>query len=56
MLPDWLVRPGLDSGALRAILPAWSGPVSALCALYRVELRGVARVRVFVEHLRANLG
>jgi DNA-binding transcriptional LysR family regulator len=55
VLPEWLVARELASGALRTILSAWTCSRSSLSALYRVELRGDARVRALVEHLRAAL-
>lgn len=55
VLPEWLVADELASGALRPILSAWTCPRTSLSALYRVELRGDARVRALVEHLRAAL-
>lgn len=55
VLPEWLVAPELASGALRTILSAWTCPRVSLSALYRVELRGDARVRALVEHLRGAL-
>jgi DNA-binding transcriptional LysR family regulator len=54
-LPTWLVADALAAGALRPLLPRWTCPPAQLLALYRVELRGAARVRVFVEHLRRSL-
>lgn len=55
VLPDWLVAPAIAAGALRPILAAWTGPPASLALLYRVELRGSARVRTFVEHVRRAL-
>lgn len=56
VLPAWLVERELAGAALRQILSAWTCPRASLSALYRVELRGDARVRALVEHLRAALG
>ncbi len=55
VLPQWLVAAELESGALRQLLPRWSCPSASLSLLYRVELRGAARVRAFVDHLRRSL-
>lgn len=55
VLPEWLVARELEAGALREILTRWTCPPAQLSAVYRVELRGAARVRTFVEHLRAAL-
>lgn len=55
VLPDWLVARELAEGTLRTVLPRWTCPPAQLSAVYRVELRGAARVRAFVEHLRGTL-
>lgn len=55
MLPAWLVEREVEAGSLREILSRWTCPPAQLSAVYRVELRGAARVRTFVEHLRAAL-
>jgi DNA-binding transcriptional LysR family regulator len=53
LLPAWLVDDDLASGALRAALREWQAPAARVSAVHRAELRGVARVRALVEHLRA---
>lgn len=55
VLPAWLVARELEAGALRQILGKWTCPPAHLSAVYRVELRGAARVRALIEHLRASL-
>ncbi len=55
MLPTWLVEREIEGGALQPILTRWTCPPAHLSAVYRVELRGAARVRALVEHLRASL-
>lgn len=55
VLPEWLVAREIEAGALRQILAKWTCPPAHLSAVYRVELRGAARVRAFVEHLRGAL-
>ena len=52
MLPAWLVASEVASGALRRLLADWSLPPVSTFALHRAELRGAARVRALVEHLR----
>ncbi|HEU4406663.1 MAG TPA: LysR family transcriptional regulator [Polyangiaceae bacterium] len=53
LLPTWLVDDELASGALRALLRDWAAPAAAVVAVHRTELRGVARVRALLDHLRA---
>lgn len=55
VLPRWLCAEALAAGRLKALLPRWSAPEARLYALYRAELRGAARVRAFVEHVRAGV-
>ncbi len=52
LLPDWLVSEDLASGRLQALLPGWETPLLTLSTVHRTELRGAARVRAFIEHLR----
>lgn len=52
LLPAWLVAGDLSAGALQRLLVDWSLPQVTVCALHRSELRGAARVRALVEHLR----
>ncbi|HEU4406021.1 MAG TPA: LysR family transcriptional regulator [Polyangiaceae bacterium] len=53
LLPEWLVRDALAEGRLRAVLAGYEVPPISVFALYRVDLRHVARVRALLEHLRA---
>lgn len=48
-LPDFVVQPELDAGALKRVLPAWGSPAVHAAAVYRAELRGSARVRAFLD-------
>jgi DNA-binding transcriptional LysR family regulator len=50
-LPDWLVAPDLERGALRRVLPEWSSTLLMACAIYRSELRGAPRLRAFLAAL-----
>jgi DNA-binding transcriptional LysR family regulator len=50
-LPDWLVADDLARGALRRVLPGWSGPPLLAWAVSRGELRGAPRLRAFLEAL-----
>lgn len=52
LLPAWLVSAEIARGALRRLLDDWSLPLVTTSALHRAELRGAARVRAFIEHLR----
>jgi len=50
-LPDWLVAPSLAQNKLRRVLPDWSSLPITAWAIYRSELRGNARLKVFLEAL-----
>ena len=53
MLPDWLVADDINRGTLRLVLPGWETQPIIARAMYRRKDRGAARIRAFVEHLRA---
>lgn len=53
-LPEWLIADDVAAGRLRRVLAAWSTPELGAWALVRVELRGDARVRAFVDALRSG--
>jgi DNA-binding transcriptional LysR family regulator len=55
-LPEWLVRRSVADRTLRVVLAEYEVPPIPVFALYRVDLRGVARVRALLNHLRAALG
>lgn len=48
-LPDFLVAGDLAAGRLRRVLPEWSSPTWRAVAIHRAELRGVPRLRAFLE-------
>jgi DNA-binding transcriptional LysR family regulator len=48
-LPDWLVTGDLERHTLRRVLPAWSSPPLTAWAIHRVDLRGTARLRAFLD-------
>lgn len=50
-LPDWLVADAIQRGRLRRVLPEWASAPIMAWALHRAELRGVPRVRAFIEAL-----
>jgi DNA-binding transcriptional LysR family regulator len=57
LLPEWLVEEDVAAGRLRVLLPEWSASKVAVIALHRAELKGIPRVRVFLDHVRsASLG
>jgi DNA-binding transcriptional LysR family regulator len=56
LLPEWLVAGDVAEGRLQALLPGWGTPPQTLSAVHRMELRGAARVRAFLEHLRGVWG
>ena len=55
VLPHFAIADDLEAGRLRAILPSASLVPMPVCAVYRAELRGSAKVDAFVAHLRATL-
>jgi DNA-binding transcriptional LysR family regulator len=56
LLPEWLVAADLREGRLREVLAGWETETVVLSALHRVDLRGSATVRAFVEHFREVFG
>ncbi len=50
-LPDWLVKADLEQGRLKRVLPGWASPPVNAWAIYRSELRGVPRLRAFLDAL-----
>lgn len=59
MLPDWLVRADLQSGALVRVLAGYQANPGAmdigLYAMYQANRRGSAKVKAFVDMLEAQL-
>jgi DNA-binding transcriptional LysR family regulator len=55
VLPHFAIADDLEAGRLRAILPGASLAPMPVCAIYRAELRGSAKVDGFVAYLRATL-
>jgi DNA-binding transcriptional LysR family regulator len=54
LLPDWLVEADVERGALRVVIPDLRARPNAVVATHRAELRGLARVRALVDHLRGG--
>lgn len=52
---DVLLDPLLESGALVRVLPAWALPTRAVHVVRRADLRPSAKVRSFVDFVRAAL-
>lgn len=52
-LPDWLVTEDLAEGRLRRVLPEWSSDPISAWAVHRKELRGSAKLQVFLDALRS---
>lgn len=50
-VPDWLVTDELAHGRLRRVLPEWSSSPIHAWAIHRSELRGAAKLRVFLDAL-----
>jgi DNA-binding transcriptional LysR family regulator len=55
VLPHFVIADDLKAGRVRAILPGASLAPMPVCAVYRAELRGTAKVEAFVAYLRARL-
>ncbi len=55
-LPDGLVQPHLDSGALREVLPKWSEPFAGYHLYYPSRRQPTAAFRVVADALRAGVG
>jgi DNA-binding transcriptional LysR family regulator len=53
-VPEWLVEADVAAKTLRRVLPGWSSPPLGAWAVHRAELRGMPRVRAFVDALKAS--
>lgn len=53
MLPAWFVRHEIAARRLRIVLDGWQSEPIAVHAIHRTTLRGEARVRALVAHLKA---
>lgn len=51
LLPDWLVAADVDAGRLKIVLRGFETRPTVVSAVHRTELRGVQRVRAFIDHL-----
>ena len=51
LLPDWLVAPDVAAGRLKIVLSSYHTAPTVVSAVYRTELRGVRRVKAFIDHL-----
>lgn len=54
-LPGWLTTKHLELGTLRRVLPDWSSPPITAWAIHRMELRGSARLRAFLDAMPSRL-
>lgn len=52
MVADFLATEALASGALERVLPTWEGPRATAYAVHPAVLRGSAKMRALVEHVR----
>ena len=55
MRAEWDIRQHLRSGRLVQVLPGFHTPDADIYAVYPQQARTAARVRAFVDHLRALL-
>jgi DNA-binding transcriptional LysR family regulator len=53
ILPDWLVAADVEAGRLKVLLAEWTTPSVLVSGVFRTELRGLPRVRAFLDHLAA---
>ncbi|MES2950223.1 MAG: LysR family transcriptional regulator [Pseudomonadota bacterium] len=51
MLPTYLVNPGVDTGALRVVLPEWTVPALTIYALYPSRRNLSPAVRALLDYL-----
>jgi DNA-binding transcriptional LysR family regulator len=56
LLPTFIVGDSLQAGELRTVLPDYSPPEIALCALYPRHRHLSAKVKLFVEMLERRFG
>ncbi len=55
-MPDWMVHALLESGDLRVVLPGWGRAGAPIHAVHASAGQPPAKVRLFIEHLRAHFG
>ncbi|MCE9994285.1 LysR family transcriptional regulator [Enterobacter asburiae] len=55
LLPEWLVRPALDAGELVALLPEYAFAEQGIYAVYPDALHVPAKVRTFIDFMRARI-
>ncbi len=51
LLPDWLVAADVAAERLKILLGAYRNRPTQVSAVHRTEMRGVPRIKAFVEHL-----
>lgn len=51
LLPDWLVAADVAAERLKILLGAYTTRPTQVSAISRTELRGVPRIKTFIEHL-----
>ncbi len=56
LIPGFVARPHLDAGTLVNVLPGWSGPEATFYLVYADRELMPAKLRVFVEFMRARFG
>jgi DNA-binding transcriptional LysR family regulator len=55
LLPEFFVAEAVARGTLRHVMVSWQSEPVLVHALHRTAQRGEARVRAFIDHLRATL-
>lgn len=56
LIPGFVARPHLDAGTLVNVLPGWSGPEATFYLVYADRELMPAKLRVFVDFMRAQFG
>lgn len=53
-IPPWLAAPDVEARRLRRVLPEWQSAPIATWAIHRVEQRGSARLRAFLDAVASH--
>lgn len=56
LVPDWMAHRALAAGDLVPVLPGWGRRNVPIHALHASQGRPAAKIRLFVDHLRAHFG
>jgi Transcriptional regulator len=56
LLPEWLVKPELEKGTLKPVLPGYTFMPQGIYAVYPDAQHVPAKVRIFIDFLRMRVG